>query len=1012
MKRLMFAVLALCYPLAAQTINPSQIRPSATNGQVVTTVDGKTQWSDSALPPGAVTAVTATLPIVSSGGTAPVISLTTVPITLGGTGATTAAGAANNLGVIINASNYGVLCDGSADVEIALQSALTYARSVGGGIVQLPPGNGDCKFSGGLVISPNTKLDAGSHRMLRNNADASYTLPSLINYSAVNPVRTLTDVTSTVNSTTIGSAAGFVSADVGRSITCGGIGYQSTYIQPLTARIVSQSGTTAVLDTSAGKTSSGVSCKIFNVDTNIEIEGGNWDLASIPVCSSGYLCQHNIVLQSCDHCSIHDATFSSAFAHGYAMLWSDTQYGDVQNITSNQQKDLVHFAGPGSYGYVNNLKGAAGDDVVALIGMSQGGVYDANQNTSGSFAHMKVSNLTMTSNVNSHSNLVDMLWGTFSDIQISKLSSYKTPGTYCQADGVSTMDNTGYPPTTLTGIVVDTLSGCFLNNPISLGASQANDLTLMNLHKGTGAGSGQAEILVESCITGGTICSDAATAHINNLSVDGWTKDADGVLFGGLLQVDAAATVETFSMSNIAPQFDAAGSSPIIYNGDYLVHGSINRIIGENIAPYYGAEEAAANIVDNGSSSFVLPVIELSNITPSYASSATGPTGQGALVHGPFTLLKVANSHFNFHDTGTSTVVDNYGAPTNQTVQISNTSITNGLAFFTLLGAQPFTSQVSGFSSIGTPRFVRSEDTSTVDFSLDGFTGDFSAAPFYIIPGTTPSAINVRCGSYKSGFVSDSNIEQASGTVANVYCPNFPEDTTTLASTTGEMAYNTNSQSGYVPLGPSIYNGSSWMPLGFSVPAFHGNTGNVDTRRNAFTNASINLSHTATTTINVSNLVNGAHFYLELAQDSTGGNTITLGTGCQWNELSAAGYVLGQTTPTLTAPASNTNTLEAVYDGTNCWYNIGVPGVTLYNVSGTQQTLAHTVIGSGNFATANPQTITFSGSAVFANSYSCTANESGSGLYPAINVNNLSLSQVVFQASGSTETYYFICIGN
>jgi hypothetical protein len=63
MKSLIFVILALCLPLHAQTINPSQIRPSATNGQVVTTVGGKTQWSDSALPPGAITSVTATPPL-------------------------------------------------------------------------------------------------------------------------------------------------------------------------------------------------------------------------------------------------------------------------------------------------------------------------------------------------------------------------------------------------------------------------------------------------------------------------------------------------------------------------------------------------------------------------------------------------------------------------------------------------------------------------------------------------------------------------------------------------------------------------------------------------------------------------------------------------------------------------------------------------------------------------------------------------------------------------------------
>lgn len=55
MKKLLLLLLSVS--AAAQTINPNQIRPSATNGQVVTTVGGVSIWSD---PPGVAPYVTVT----------------------------------------------------------------------------------------------------------------------------------------------------------------------------------------------------------------------------------------------------------------------------------------------------------------------------------------------------------------------------------------------------------------------------------------------------------------------------------------------------------------------------------------------------------------------------------------------------------------------------------------------------------------------------------------------------------------------------------------------------------------------------------------------------------------------------------------------------------------------------------------------------------------------------------------------------------------------------------------
>jgi hypothetical protein len=112
----------------------------------------------------------------------------------------------------------------------------------------------------------------------------------------------------------------------------------------------------------------------------------------------------------------------------------------------------------------------------------------------------------------------------------------------------------------------------------------------------------------------------------------------------------------------------------------------------------------------------------------------------------------------------------------------------------------------------------------------------------------------------------------------------------------------------------------------FTIPAFSAVTitsyaGTLATGGAAFTNGTVALSHSSTTTINVSGLVNGASFNLELTQDSTGGNTLTLGTGCTWLAGSNSGFV-ASTTPALSAAANGINMLSAVYDGTNCLYNV------------------------------------------------------------------------------------------
>ncbi len=73
-------------------------------------------------------------------------------------------------------------------------------------------------------------------------------------------------------------------------------------------------------------------------------------------------------------------------------------------------------------------------------------------------------------------------------------------------------------------------------------------------------------------------------------------------------------------------------------------------------------------------------------------------------------------------------------------------------------------------------------------------------------------------------------------------------------------------------------------------------------------------THGGARTLNLTGLVNGGLYTLWLKQDSTGGEGLTLGTGCTWKVAAGGG---GAITPS--TGASNIDVLYFSYDGTNCY---------------------------------------------------------------------------------------------
>jgi len=74
--------------------------------------------------------------------------------------------------------------------------------------------------------------------------------------------------------------------------------------------------------------------------------------------------------------------------------------------------------------------------------------------------------------------------------------------------------------------------------------------------------------------------------------------------------------------------------------------------------------------------------------------------------------------------------------------------------------------------------------------------------------------------------------------------------------------------------------------------------------------------HSGSRTLNLTGLVNGGIYTLWIKQDGTGGEGLTLGTGCTWK---VSGGGAGAITPSVGANA--VDVLYFSYDGTNCWAN-------------------------------------------------------------------------------------------
>jgi hypothetical protein len=249
-----------------------------------------------------------------------------------------------------------------------IQYALDAVTAAGGGRVSIKEGS--YTISTYLIIGSNTKLDAG-------NATITLTAGSncnMLRNTAVTANRSVSDAAITSGSKNLTSAtANFTSADVGATVIVANAGSSN---QKFVSTIVSRTNsTTVVLATAAGATVSSKALAIHYRDTNIEVCGGLWDRGANTTSSWQ---AHSLLLRHIDNVSVHDIRLNCT-ALGYNLSFGDVNKYYASNVIFNASgvsSDGLHVDGPATAGYMSNITGTTGDDLVSLTAANYTGYDD------------------------------------------------------------------------------------------------------------------------------------------------------------------------------------------------------------------------------------------------------------------------------------------------------------------------------------------------------------------------------------------------------------------------------------------------------------------------------------------------------------------------------------------------------------------------------------------------------------------------------------------------------------
>jgi len=287
------------------------------------------------------------------------------------------------------------------------------------------------------------------------------------------------------------------------------------------------------------------------------------------------------------------------------------------------------------------------------------------------------------------------------------------------------------------------------------------------------------------------------------------------------------------------------------------------------------------------------------------------------------------NRVFTFPDATTGIVGES--ATDNTTTHVLHASATNQIGTFSALTksdqvsttvyndqANTYSTGLQSFSAADLLQPVHSSDPGTctagqIEFNSTGGVMKFCSAAntwtalgsagttaFSAISTATNTTATMTCGAGCTITTTSTGVNNAN----QVNGATIPASKTVLGSNSSSQLVD-NSSSVCVPGSFSAQTDSATVTWAIgSVPC---------------SNASLTFTvHSGSRTLNLTGLVNGGSYVIWLKQDATGGEGLTLGTGCTWKVINGGSGAI-----TLSSSANAIDVLAFTYDGTNCYATLG-----------------------------------------------------------------------------------------
>jgi hypothetical protein len=675
---------------------------------------------------------------------------------------------------IVSLGQFGAKCDGITDDNAAFVAAL----GSGNVNIQLPQGK-TCVTSAPLTIFSNTSIDLNQGAISSPSTNGTI----LRNASAIATPVVDTTCSMTAGSTALNCTDGpFASMMVNtESVACVGANYADGGTATLFATVTGFTDSANVtLSLPAYQTvGPNMTCNLRPRNSHIKIYNGTIAGNHAPIRNNSNVMQWNRV----DDLVLKDLVID-AQTGGYTVF-----HGDVTNVHDDHiyfvssPADGIDTFGPATHVYINDINGVNADDTIVLAAHAS----NPNVNTANGYGPIKdvwISNIT---NVLSNSNAdltVRMEGGgpqaTLDSVELHHITQVKR-------SGLLLVDTTaGILPTYASNILIDGYN-CYSNNGVApcmtLSPSDGTNLIARNIN-----------YVNPQSITG-----------ISPLVIGGsWRKIAlDGLNFGNVQSTSSSAiyfngtAANDIDLNNISEQTLAgAAASGYVVRFDGVTVGRLS----ENNIHFYGNHTTGAVHVNGFNTTSAIDTVAVNNVLDSHSTaggsmlfniSGTSSINNLIVSNGTYTPLGSTSGVFAL---GATASLGNYSA--------SNLVMTAGGVAYTINGT--FGSGTINGGSITGTRFATA--STNADWTLNGLKLSASSAPYLVTGGNqVVRGKGLNCTNICTGF-------SASGTYTlRSTNPDWQTDVTKLQNVVGDQAYNTNS--GALPIGPAINNGSAWNSL-------------------------------------------------------------------------------------------------------------------------------------------------------------------------------------------------------